>query len=134
MYFPFKVVESSYSQREEFHLKNGHQPTHALFYLKKGSFVIQINNKKETVSAGECYILHNTVHYRHNVIEPIEFVYIKFTDNPTCPYNLKIPFGKITFKDKKRFISNIETLKKMLYSTVPQSRAETNALRSAFDQ
>ena len=114
MRFPFKIIESKYSQRDEFHMTDGHQPTHALFYLKKGRFLIQINNKKETVSAGDCYILYDYVHYHRNVIEPIEFVYVKFTDNPACPYTMKIPFGKAVFKDNNRFISNITALEKLL--------------------
>ena len=114
MKFPFRIIESRYSSRSEFHATEGHQPTHALFYLKKGSFTIEINGKKETVSVGDCYILPDYIHYRRNVIEPIEFVYVKFTSNPVCPYKMDIPFGKVTFIDKQRFISNITSLEKML--------------------
>ncbi len=114
MHYPFKVIESRYSKREEFHMTDGHQPTHALFYLKKGSFVIQVNNKKETIFAGDCYILPDYIHHHRNVLEPIEFVYIKFCENPACPYTLDIPFGKVTVKDKNRFISNITALEKLL--------------------
>ena len=114
MHYPFKFIESRYSKRDEFHMTDGHQPTHALFYLKKGSFVIQINNKKETVTAGDCYILPDYVHHHRNVLEPIEFVYVKFRENPACPYTLDIPFGKAIFKDANRFDSNITALEKLL--------------------
>ena len=63
---------------------------------------------------GDCYILPDYIYYRRNVIEPIEFVYVKFSSDPTCPYALDIPFGKATFKDKQRFISNITELEEML--------------------
>ena len=95
-------------------MTDGHQPTHALFYLKKGSFVIQINNKKETVTAGDCYILPDYVHHHRNVLEPIEFVYVKFRENPACPYTPDLPFGKAVFKDNDRFMSNITALEKLL--------------------
>lgn len=114
MHYPFKFIESRYSKRDEFHMTDGHQPTHALFYLKKGSFVIQINNKKETVTAGDCYILPDYVHHHRNVLESIEFVYVKFRENPACPYTLDIPFGKAIFKDANRFDSNITALEKLL--------------------
>ena len=114
MHYPFKFIESRYSKRDEFHMTDGHQPTHALFYLKKGSFVIQINNKKETVTAGDCYILPDYVHHHRNVLEPIEFVYVKFRENPASPYTLDIPFGKAVFKDNDRFMSNITALEKLL--------------------
>ena len=47
MKFPFKFIELRYTDRDEFHAIEGRQPTHALFYLKKGSFRIEINGKKE---------------------------------------------------------------------------------------
>lgn len=114
MKFPFKFIELKYTDRSEFHATEGCQPTHALFYLKKGRFRIEINGKKEIVSTGDCYILPDYIHYHRNVIEPIEFVYVKFTTNPTCPYIMEIPFGKATFKDKQRFISNITALEELL--------------------
>lgn len=114
MQFPFKIIESNYSTRSEFHVTDGYQPTHALFYLKKGSFVIETNEIKEKVSAGDCYILPDYIHYHRNVIEPIEFVYVKFTSNNVCPYKIEIPFGKINFTDKQRFVSNITNLENLL--------------------
>lgn len=114
MHFPFKIIESTYSSRNEFHMTDGYQPTHSLFYLKKGSFIIQVDNKKETVSAGDCYILFDYIHHRRNVIEPIEFVYVKFAENPICPYKMEIPFGKVNFIDKDRFTANITNLEKLL--------------------
>lgn len=114
MQFPFKIIESKYSTRSEFHATEGYQPTHALFYLKKGSFVIETNEVKEKVSAGDCYILPDYIHYRRNIIEPIEFVYVKFASNNICPYKIEIPFGKIKFADKQRFISNITNLENLL--------------------
>ena len=43
MQFPFKIIESRISRRNEFDMKDGFQPTHALFYLKKGRFEIEID-------------------------------------------------------------------------------------------
>ncbi|MBQ3124814.1 MAG: helix-turn-helix transcriptional regulator [Clostridia bacterium] len=114
MQFPFKVIESKYASRSEFRLTDGHQPTHALFYLKKGIFTIQINDRKETIATGDCYILPDYVHHLRNVIEPIEFVYVQFADNPVCPYKMEIPCGKVNFTDKQRFISNITSFEKLL--------------------
>ena len=114
MKFPFKFIELRYSGRDEFHATEGCQPTHALFYLKKGSFRIEINGKREIVSTGDCYILPDYIYYRRNVIEPIEFVYVKFASNSMCPYTMDIPFGKATFKDKQRFLSSITELEELL--------------------
>lgn len=121
MQFPFKIIESRHSSRSEFHTTDGYQPTHALFYLKKGSFVIEIDGIKEKVSAGDCYILFDYIHYRRHVIEPIEFVYVKFADNDGCPYKIDIPFGKVDKIDKQRLISNITAFEKLISNDDPLS-------------
>ena len=41
MEFPFTVIESTSTSRNEFDMADGYQPTHALFFLKKGSFEIE---------------------------------------------------------------------------------------------
>ena len=114
MQFPFRIIESMHTSRKEFHITDGCQPTNALFFLKKGSFTIQINDKKEKISAGDCYILPDYIQYRPNVIEPIEFIYVKFACNSACPYKMEIPVGKVNFIDKQRFISNVTSLEKLL--------------------
>ena len=114
MNFPFIVIESTSTSRNEFDMTAGYQPTHALFYLKKGSFEIEVDGVKQTVRRGDCYILPSYVYHRRNVIEPIEFIYIKFTSNETCPYTMEIPHGKIEFRDQERFRSMIRTLEEVL--------------------
>ncbi|MBQ2754969.1 MAG: helix-turn-helix transcriptional regulator [Clostridia bacterium] len=114
MQFPFKVIESKYTTRKEFNVTDGHQPTHAVFYLKKGRFEIETEGGTEEVKAGDCYILPDYVYYRRKVLEPIEFVYVKFMCNENCPYTLEIPFGKVNFADEERFLSNITALEKLL--------------------
>lgn len=114
MQFPFRIIESSISKRSQFDVTDGCQPTHALFYLKKGSFDIEIDGTGETVRSGDCLILPDYLHFRRNITEPIEFVYIKFTDNLRCPYSLSIPYGKVAFDDKKRFSYNITIIEQLL--------------------
>ena len=114
MQFPFRIIESSISKRSQFDITDGCQPTHALFYLKKGSFDMEIDGTGETVRPGDCLILPDYLHFRRNVTEPIEFVYVKFTDNLRCPYALSIPYGKVTLDDKKRFCYNITRIEQLL--------------------
>ena len=113
MKFPFKIIESNISKRNQFDVTEGHQPTHVLFYLKKGCFDIEIEGTNETVHSGDCLILPDSLHFRRNVIDPIEFVYVKFIDNLNCPYSLNIPYGKVTMEDKARFASNIAAIEQL---------------------
>lgn len=113
MIFPFVVIESKISARNQFTVAEGCQPTHALFYLKKGNFVMEIEGKTENLRAGDYVILPDYVPFRRSILEPLEFVYIKFAYNKNCPYSLNMPYGKVSFKDNSRFsasISAIETL------------------------
>lgn len=113
MQFPLKIIETNISSRNQFDITDGYQPTHALFYLKKGSFDIEIDGAKETVCRGDCLILPDYLHFHRSVANPIEFVYVKFTDNPNCPYSLSIPYGKVTFDDQKRFNHNITVIEQL---------------------
>lgn len=114
MQFPFRIIESRISRRDEFDVTDGCQPTHALFYLKKGSFRIEVDGEREELSAGDCLILPDYLHFHRNVIDPIEFVYVKFADNLNCPYSFRIQYGKATFKDRERFASNILAFEQLL--------------------
>ena len=114
MQFPFTVIQSITTTRSEFHVTDGHQPTHALFYLKSGSFEIRTNGTSQRISKGECYILPDFVYYHRKVIEPIEFLYVKFTVNEKCPYTMEIPFGKVTVLDHDRFLSSITALEQII--------------------
>lgn len=110
MIFPYKIIESKISSRDQFELVEGYQPTHALFYLKKGSFFIEIDGEREEVGVGDCMILPDFIHFRRSVLNPIEFVYVKFARISECDYLLDIPYGKVEFKDKNRFASSISAL------------------------
>lgn len=114
MKMPIKLVELRQAQRSEFHLMDGYQPTHAFFYLKEGSFEVEIDGKKEKVTKGDCYIIPDYIHFHRKVIEPIEFIYIKFATNECCPYSLHISHGKAKFKDEKRVFSNMAKLESLL--------------------
>ncbi len=114
MEFPYRIIESRISHREEFVMTDGCQPTHALFFLKKGCFVMEQDGVKEEIGAGDCVILPDYVHFRRYVVEPIEFVYIKFAANRNCPYTFPIPFGKVAFQDQNRFTHNITSLENLL--------------------
>ena len=102
------------SRRNEFDMTDGCQPTHALFYLKSGSFNIELDGVTQKICSGDCLILPNYLHFHRNVIEPIEFVYIKFAYNPSCPYFFDIPHGKVTFEDNQRFQSNINAIEQLM--------------------
>ena len=114
MNFPFRIIESKISTRNEFDVTEGYQPTHALFFIKKGSFRIEHDGTTEDIVPGDCLILPDYLYFRRNVIDPIEFVYVKFTVNLNCPYSFNIPYGKLIFRDKKRFLSNISAIEKLL--------------------
>lgn len=113
MLFPYKIIDSKLSTREQFEQVEGYQPTYALFYLKKGSFSIEIDGKKEKISEGDALLLPDYVYFKRSVIDPIEFIYVKFEQNLSCPYSFPIPFGKIEPKDKDRFLSNISLIERL---------------------
>lgn len=116
MFFPFEIIESKISNRNQFELLDGCQPTHSLFYLKSGCFSIEIDGTEDEIRSGDCIILPDYIHFHRNVINPVEFIYIKFTQTENCPYSFSLPYGKVTFKDKNRFISSITSIEQLITS------------------
>ena len=112
----FKIIESKITSRNEFNLLTGYQPTHSLFYLKEGTFVVEIDGIEEEIKAGDCVILPNYIHFNRRVLNPIVFVYIKFSRDDSSPLHFDLPCGKVNFKDKNRFLSSITSLENLLGS------------------
>ena len=85
-------------------------------YLSADTFfpAIEINGQTEEIKAGDCVILPDYIYFHRNVLKPIEFVYIKFANNPQCPYSFDITHGKVTPKDKPRFDSSVSALEKCI--------------------
>lgn len=117
MRYPFEIIESKISMRNQFDMTDGKQPTHALFFLKEGNFELKIDGGvSETISEGDCVILPNYLHFIRTVSSPIIFIYIKFSVDEGCKFEYELPFGKIAFKNKERFISSISALENLLDS------------------
>lgn len=114
MHIPFKIIESKTTMRKEFDVTDGFQPTNALFYLKEGNFIVEVDGSKEEFCAGDCIIFPDYIHFRRNVVTPIVFIYIRFAINEECPFTFELPYGKIEFQDKSRFLTNIKAMEQLL--------------------
>ncbi|MBQ8356664.1 MAG: AraC family transcriptional regulator [Clostridia bacterium] len=106
---PFRFIEYKLAHRDEFEVTEGRQPTWALFYLKEGRFRLAIGESEQIIGAGDCAVFPDDVDFTRSVLEPISFLYLKFRVNPRCPFTLPLPVGKIAFRDRARFLSDIET-------------------------
>lgn len=110
---PFQIIRSTIASRKEFTVRDGYQETHAIFYLKEGSFRIEIDGTEEKIKAGDCVILPDDVRFQRNVVSPIVFVYIKFARTPGGEA-IPLPHGKIRFRDQARFLSSIAAMEKLM--------------------
>lgn len=114
MEYPLKIIESRLDSRQQFQMTDGTQPTHALFYLKKGNFTMEIDGVKQQISHGDCVIFPDYIHFKRSVSRKITFVYIKFAVTDLSFAHSGLPYGKIEFKDRKRFESTISILEGLL--------------------
>lgn len=128
MVYPFKLIESKITSRNKFEVEDGVQPTHALFFIKEGNFFINIEGTNYEVSKGDCIILPDYIQFRRKVLKPISFIYIKFTYNKACPFTFELPYGKVEFSDKARFISNITVLEQLMGKNDKKSACITEHL------
>lgn len=110
---PFQIIRSTIATRQEFEVRDGYQETHAIFYLKEGSFRIEIDGVEEQIEAGDCVILPDDVRFRRNVLSPVVFVYLKFASSPDGE-RVHLPHGKVRFRDQARFLSTIAAMEKLM--------------------
>ena len=118
---PFQFIECKLTHREEFDMTEGYQPTYALFYLKEGSFRLEMNGESAILRQGDCAIFTDDVNFSRCVLEPISFVYLKFRVNPRCSFSLPLPTGKVTFRNENRFLENIRTYEALMDATDARS-------------
>lgn len=113
---PFEFIEYKISTYKEFQVTEGHQPTYALLFIKSGSFLLKMNGTETVVGKDECAIFSDDINFFRTVISPITFIYLKFRINPKCPFKVPIPFGKVVFKNKKRFLESIKKYEELAES------------------
>ena len=123
MEFPYKIIEGRMARRDEFDMTDGCQPTWAFFHIKKGRFRLCLDGEDTVVNEGETVILPDYLRFTRSVLEPIEFVYIKFRLVESCQYALSLPFGKAEPLDKVRFISSVLAYEKLIDRNDLRSRS-----------
>ena len=118
---PFILIGCKKRQRNEFKIQEGVQPTYALLYLTKGSFFLNIKGKETTLHAGDCAIFYDDVDFRRSVIEPITFIILQFQPNPSCPFRIPVPVGKVDFLNPDRVRDSIHKYEALMDSDDPRS-------------
>ena len=73
------IIDSYVTQRDEFQLLSGYQPFDSLFYVIRGSFSCDFGSGEEIIGAGDIAIFNSRSPMKRHVIEPLSFLYIKFS-------------------------------------------------------
>lgn len=116
---PFIFIESKITERQEFDITEGRQPTCALLYLKEGSFSLRFGQESTIIRQGDCAIFSDDTDFFRSVIQPISFIFIKFRANPRCPFAPVVPFGRVEFRNKARFDDSIRLYESLMNVQVP---------------
>ena len=111
---PFVLISGNMAHRDEFDVKEGHQPTWALLYIKEGSFELDLGKGTQRIGSGDTIIFDDSTVFHRSVLTHLVFVYIKFKINLRCPFSVRLPVGRIEFKDKERFLSTIRSYESVL--------------------
>lgn len=114
MEYPFEFIDLRLAKREKFVTNVGYQETDALFYMKEGSFRLDIGDKHELITSGDCVIFNEDIPFMRYVVDPIVFVYIRFRKNEKTAVSMPLPYGKVTFDDTARFLSSIKTYESLI--------------------
>ena len=73
------IIDSYVTERDEFQLLSGYQPFDSLFCVIRGSFSCDFGSGEEIVGAGDIAIFNSRTPMKRHVIEPLSFLYIKFS-------------------------------------------------------
>lgn len=76
-----KLLYIHKTTRDAFEIEKGYQPYSSIFYMTAGSFKIYLYDKWVTVKKGDVIYLPCTLYFEREIIEPIEFYYLTFTDD-----------------------------------------------------
>lgn len=136
---PFIFIGGKKRHRDQFKIKEGTQPTYALLYLVEGSFLLDIEGTKTTLSAGDCAIFPDDLDFFRSVIDPITFIILQFQPNPACPFRIPIPFGKVNFANPERFRDSIKKYEELMDVETPwavyyKEHLLEDILLQAFDE
>ena len=118
---PFLLIGCKKSHKDQFKIQAGLQPTYALLYLVKGSFSLNIKGTETTLNSGDFAIFYDDIDFHRSVIEPITFLILQFQPNPSCPFRIPIPVGKVDFLNPDRARDSIRKYEALMDSDDPRS-------------
>lgn len=111
-----ELLAAYVTEREEFQLTNGYQPQNSLFFLQKGSFFCNMNEKEETVCAGDAIIFDTVTPIKRQVLEPIRFLYIKYSIQNEALF--RIPSG--VFRNlSERALDDLSQIEALSHAQTP---------------
>ena len=82
------VIAAYVTEREEFQLNEGYQPTNSLFYLLDGEFWLEIEKKESVARVGDVVAFDLETPMRRRVIKPLRFLYIKYAMKHDAAFGL----------------------------------------------
>lgn len=104
------IMDSYITEREEFQLTRGYQPTDSLFYLKSGVFSCSLGEEEAVLAPGTVAVFDRSTPMARHVIEPISFLYIKFTNKSADVFPLPSRIFSSISEREKYDLSMIERL------------------------
>ena len=111
-----KLIDIHKTTRHTFELSRGYQPYSSLFYILEGCFKIKFNDEWKIVKKGDIIYLPKTLYFEREIIEPINFYYLRFEDD-----NAYYPYGGILKTDNiSYFKSTINSILKAYDKTSMQ--------------
>lgn len=82
------LIAAYVTEREEFQLNEGYQPTNSLFYLLDGEFWLEIEKKESVARAGDVVAFNSETPMRRRVLKPLRFLYIKYAMKNDAAFDL----------------------------------------------
>jgi AraC-like DNA-binding protein len=83
--------------------------------------LLNIKGKETILQAGDCAIFYDDIDFTRSVIEPITFIILQFQPNPSCPFRIPVPVGKVDFLNPHRVRDSIQKYETLMDRDDPRS-------------
>lgn len=97
------IFYNTFKERDEFEMRNGSRPWHALLLITEGSFSCRIAGQEYNIEAGEIMFFPQNVYYERWVTAPISFHQFAFVTDASDLCTASLQIGKVAISKEQVF-------------------------------
>ena len=124
-----RLIDCRRLELQEFVIKKGYQPKHALFYILSGEIEFFMSGIRCRAGEGTLVSFPDTVYFERKILRPTVFYYVRYE----APATHTLPIGLVNIGDMGRLLSTLQYLLQ-LSDRVGEEHLKNGFLADIFHQ